>query len=365
MPISILFTIPNFITAGSGRAMLNIIERLDRKEFAPAVCVLRKGGDLDRAVEQLGIPLIEAPFAIPARPYHTLLFRARKAAEVFRPYRFAIWHSFNYSDDYTEPVIARMAGARRWVYTKKNMGWGSRAWRLRTYLAHGVIAQNGEMLKRFFPGQNDKVRLIPRGVDVTRFAPNGHNRELPSKCQFPQGATVIAHVGQLVPVKNHQHLLRALAKTKTDLRLVLAGEFLDRSYAAELQRLTEELGLKDRVRFLGKINDVPNLLRAVDIFAFCSHVESCPVALLEAMALGLPCIVTDIPAMLDIHQPGKTALVVPRDNVDAFAAALDELALDQDQRRRLGETGRKQIEERFTIERETSDHQRLYLELAC
>ncbi|HVY70130.1 MAG TPA: hypothetical protein VHH73_09390, partial [Verrucomicrobiae bacterium] len=97
-PVPILYTIPNFITAGSGRAMLNVIERLDRNRFAPAVCVLRKGGTLDRVVEKLEIPFLETPFTVHPRPYLTLLTRAWKAARAFRPHQFVLWHSFNYSD---------------------------------------------------------------------------------------------------------------------------------------------------------------------------------------------------------------------------------------------------------------------------
>ena len=134
-PTPILFTIPNFITAGSGRAMLNIIERLDRDAFAPSICVLQKGGDLEREIERQGIPLLEHPFTVPARPYHTLLARALAAARPFRPHRFALWHSFHYLDDYTEPLIARLSGAKYWVYTKKNMNWGRRSWSLRSLLA--------------------------------------------------------------------------------------------------------------------------------------------------------------------------------------------------------------------------------------
>lgn len=73
--LRILFTIPNFITAGSGGAMLNIIRRLDRDLFEPAVGVLRKGGALDRTVTEMGIPLIEAPFVLDAKPYSSLLRR--------------------------------------------------------------------------------------------------------------------------------------------------------------------------------------------------------------------------------------------------------------------------------------------------
>src|SRR4029453_18540993 len=151
-PIPILFTIPNFITAGSGRAMLNIVQRLDLNKYAPAVCVLQKGDSLDIEVGKTGIPLIEALFTVNAKPYAGLLNRARNAAKVFRGYGFQLWHSFHYSDDYTEPMIAHFAGARAWVYTKKNMNWGRRSWYLRTFLARRVAVQNSDMMRDFFSG---------------------------------------------------------------------------------------------------------------------------------------------------------------------------------------------------------------------
>ena len=89
-PIKILFTIPNFITAGSGRAMLNIIERLDREKFAPSVCVLAKGGKLDHVVEDMGIPLLELPFETKAKPYGNLHSRVRQLAAPFRPHKFSL-----------------------------------------------------------------------------------------------------------------------------------------------------------------------------------------------------------------------------------------------------------------------------------
>jgi glycosyltransferase involved in cell wall biosynthesis len=362
-PIPVLYTIPNFMTAGSGRAMLNVIERLDRKKFAPAVCVMRKGGDLDQEVERLGLQLIESPFTIPVLPYHTLPFRAWKIAQAFRPFGFILWHSFHYSDDYTEPVIARLAGSRTWVYTKKNMSWGSRAWRLRSRLAHGIAAQNTTMIDRFFPSQRNKVRHIPPGVDIEQFRPGEVDYGLRKSWGFPEDLTIAAHVANFVPIKNHPHLLYALAQTQQNIGLVLAGEYQDASYTAEIRVLIDQLGLNNRVRLLGKVKDMPTMLRAVDIFAFCSHQEACPVAVLEAMACGLPCVVTDIPAMSDIHEPGQTGLVVAQNDVRAFSLALDELAQDPQRRRLLGERARRRIEEFFSTETEAIDYQHFYLDL--
>ncbi|HEY1434575.1 MAG TPA: hypothetical protein VGG65_04320, partial [Thermoanaerobaculia bacterium] len=72
MPSPILFTIPNFTTAGSGRAMLNIVERLDRRRFAPSICASRRGGRLEAEIDRMGIPYLEAPVTVPSRPLATL-----------------------------------------------------------------------------------------------------------------------------------------------------------------------------------------------------------------------------------------------------------------------------------------------------
>jgi glycosyltransferase involved in cell wall biosynthesis len=361
-PIPILYTVPNFTTAGSGRAMLNMIERLDRKQFSPTVCVLRKGGAFELELERLGIPSIEAPFAIPARPYLTLLWRAWRAARFFRPYRFAIWHSFHYLDDYTEPLIARLAGVRHWIYTKKNMSWGGRAWKVRSRLASAIAAQNSAMTDMFFPAFRERVRVIPPGVDHETFYPvpaNGDRRS-----QWASGGElVVGNVAQLVPVKNHLHLIRALALCRQPLRLVLAGRFQDKDYVGRIKQLVSELHLEARVVLAGEVQEIQQFLNSIDIFAFCSHQEGCPVAVLEAMSCGLPCVVTNIAGIRDMHVAGETGLVVSAEDPREFAAALDRLAESPELRQRLGGAAITRIDERFSVEREVGQYGKLYTEL--
>ncbi len=367
-PVPILFTIPNFITAGSGRAMLNIIKRLDREKFAPSVCVLKKGGDLDKEVERLGIPLLEAQFTVPPRPYTSLYWRARGAARPFRQGSYRLWHSFHYSDDYTEPIIARMAGAR-WIYTKKNMGWGSRAWFLRTLFATRVLAQNTDMLRNFFNSSlfKRKVRLVPRGVETESFNP-----EVPARLHYlqqlniPAEAVVAGCVAHLVPVKGHPTLIAAIARVP-DLHLLLAGKPLDEEYTHSLENLAASFNIQDRVHFLGGVNDIPGLLAELDIFVLPTwgkwRMEGCPVALLEAMSSGRACIATDIPGPRDLVEPNRSGLIVPPEEAGALAAALDRLISAPELRRQLGAAARERILQNFTIEMETAAHIAVYEEI--
>jgi glycosyltransferase involved in cell wall biosynthesis len=306
VPLPILFTIPNFVTAGSGRVTLNIVERLDRRRFAPTVCVLKRGGRLDAEVEAMGIPLIKEAFTVPARPYHSLPSRLRRAATSFRGYGFAMWHSFHYTDDYTEPLIARLAGARAWVYTKKAMGWGSRAWLLRSFLASRIVVDNSDMPRVMFDrvGLRGKVRLIHHGIPTRVYSPGVPQRlGIRSGLGIVGDEAVVGCVAHLVPVKGHPTLIQAIARVPS-VRLLIAGDPLDAEYHASLVARCSALEVTDRVHFLGGVNDAPAFLAKLDVFVLPTwakwRMEGCPVALLEAMACGLPCVATDIPGSRDL-----------------------------------------------------------------
>ncbi len=92
-------------------------------------------------VEAAGIPILVAPFTVAARPLAGFPGRVRAAARAFAGQGFALWHSLHYLDDYSEPLIARAAGAR-FVFTKKNMSWNRRSWLLRSLFARRIAAQN-------------------------------------------------------------------------------------------------------------------------------------------------------------------------------------------------------------------------------
>ena len=368
-PVPVLYTIPNFDTAGSGKALLNIIVRLDRSRFAPEICVLRRGGKLEAEVERLGVPFFDAPFTVGARPLATLPLRVRNAAAAFRGRGFGLWHSFHYLDDYTEPLIARFAGARAWIYTKKNMNWNRRSWYLRSLFATRIAAQNTDMMRRFFDGAVLRHRsvLLPRGVDAERFRPDVPARlALRAKLGVPPGDVVIGCVAHLLPVKGHLTLIQAVASVPK-ARLWLAGRELDPEHAGALHRAVRELRLEERVQFLGEIRDVPALLSELDVFALPTwaewRMEGSPVALLEAMAGGVASVATDIPGSRDIVEPGRSGLLVPPRDPAALAEALGELARDERRRAELGEAARARVLDAFSIDREVRAHEELYADV--
>lgn len=362
-PAKILFTVPNFETAGSGRALFEVARRLDRSQFAPWICVARRGGRLEAEVEAAGIPLLEAPFTVAARPLLGLPGRVRAAAAPFAG-SFDFWHSLHYLDDYTEPLIARAAGAR-FVYTKKNMSWNRRSWLLRSWLSARIAVQNRAMMREFFAGWPlaGKTSYLPRGIDGRRFAPPAAPRS------EQNGRMRVGLVAHLLPVKGQDLLVEAAARLP-QIELHLAGRPLDADYFGRLTARIAELSLGERVFLHGEVTDVPGFLHQLDVFVLASRprgrMEGCPVALLEAMAAGLPVLAPAIPGAEDLLAAPGCGILLPAEDRpfgDELCLQLAALAENPARRQELGDAARRWVLQEFAIEKEVSRHERLYREM--
>jgi len=195
-----------------------------------------------------------------------------------------------------------------------------------------------------------RVAVIPYGVDLTRFRPVARQA---------RDQVVIGAVARLSSEKGLQFLLRAVAEIQAradaayaprpKLSVVLAGDGPERE---KLEWLTAELRLDGVVRFLGAVphEDVPSVLQSCDIFAMPSTWEGFGVAALEASAMRLPVVASDIHGIPDVAVHGVTALLVPPANVTALADALTALIESPDLRRRLGDAGRAHVERHYRWE---------------
>jgi glycosyltransferase involved in cell wall biosynthesis len=157
-------------------------------------------------------------------------------------------------------------------------------------------------------------------------------------------------VSVFVPEKGQRHLIEAMPKVRAshpEARLILAG---DGACRAQLKVLAKTLQQSEAIFFPGFVNDVAEVYAALDAFAFPSEFEGLGTALQAAMAYGLPCISTDRGALGEVVDQGRTALVVGP-SAGEFATAMLRLLDDDNLRRRLGASGRREVEERFSAKR--------------
>ena len=163
--IKVLYTIPNFDTAGSRKVVYDLVKGLDKTVFAPEICVFHTRGAFFKEIEKLGVPVHVFKFETDYRPFATLLFRVLKISKFFKKHQFDLIHSWHWSSDITEPLAAKLAGIP-FVYTKKAMGWGNKSWLWRSKLSTKVIAINKDMMQQFFNKMPEKAINLPLGVDT-------------------------------------------------------------------------------------------------------------------------------------------------------------------------------------------------------
>lgn len=239
-----------------------------------------------------------------------------------------------------------------------------RAYRLvERALAHAtdaLVAVSDEVrddLVRFGVAPPEKFVVIPYGFDLdARIDSSTENRMAKRVEAGLDDAFVIGWAGRLTEIKRPGDLIRVLALLPGAV-LVLAG---DGELRAEVEELARALGVADRVRFLGYIDDLGSWYAAFDAFLLTSANEGSPVVAIEALAAGVPVVATAAGGTGTVVDDGETGLLAPIGDVPALAAHLERLRDDDDLRTKLGSEGALRMRERFSTTRMIDDVERLY-----
>jgi glycosyltransferase involved in cell wall biosynthesis len=249
--------------------------------------------------------------------------------------RRLVHHEEGFNEDEAESFKSRRVLARRLVLPG----------------AHLVIVPS-QRLRAIATGlwklPEEKVRLIPNGIPLDRFAPGERDPELRARLGIPAGAVVVGTVGSLRPVKNFARLLDACAAAG-EVHLLVVGDGEDRP---ALERRAAERDLAGRVHFAGYQADPAPWYRAMDLFALSSDSEQMPLCVVEAMASGLPVVSTDVGDVRAMLPAEQGAFLVPVDGsgaAEALGVRIAALARDPEARRVLGDLNRHRAERRFAF----------------
>jgi glycosyltransferase involved in cell wall biosynthesis len=236
-------------------------------------------------------------------------------------------------------------------------------WVLIRRLTHRFVAVSADIrrrLQRYEGLGGTQIEIIYNGVAAEPPLATEAREALRRGLGFAGDAFVVGTVGRFVPIKNLPMLVRSLAAARTREARICGLLIGDGTELPAVRALIERLGLGDSVRLTGFRADARTLVQCMDLFVLSSLSEGTSMALLEAMAAGVPAAVTAVGGNPDVVHSGETGWVVPSGAVDALTAALMEAVGDPQLRRRLAQAGRRRYEECFTFEKMMAGYRQLY-----
>lgn len=360
------------VTGGAERVAQALALGLGRFGFKPAVVCLREPGPIGKELSKLDIPVVSNL----SHSSHDPMAVSRLARSLRRSEIDLVYSLDHHDAVFNGGIASRLAGVRRRVLGIHSTGlWGRNSSftlsdRLVIPLYDMVVALAGphaEYIEKAGSVKRSKISIIRNGVDTGRFRPpasEGDRRLLRSRLGVPEEAFVIAIVAALRPEKNHEMLIRSVRALPDDLRpyLLVVGEG---SEAQKLRDIADETGLTDRVGFLGRRDDVNEVLAASDLFVLCSHpvVETFPLSILEAMASGLPVVATRVGSVEEIIIDESHGILIEPGDEEALTRSIAEMMKEEGLRIEMGKLGRERVAEHFSEGSMVESYARLFQRL--
>jgi glycosyltransferase involved in cell wall biosynthesis len=300
----------------------------------------------------------------------------RGLARIVSQFRVSTVHVCFFDYFSAVPWLARLQGVRHIVYEHQNSGavkarsWRKALLRLRTLVATvplmRVIAISDFARRQLIEAGMPDAKIVVRylGIDTGRFTPDPAARHrLREMFGLGAGDIILTTLAYLRPFKNAQTIVQAtalLAKRGFPVRLFVGG---DGPLKGTLEALGRDLGVGDRIQWLGHCPDPLPLLQASDIFVLPSVGEAFGLVLAEAMACGVPVVGSRSGAIGEVVEEGRTGVLAKPLDARSFAAAIETLIADPARRRAMGSAGIERVRRQFTVEREVQETMRIYEDL--
>jgi sugar transferase (PEP-CTERM/EpsH1 system associated) len=370
--LRVLHVIPQLGLGGTEKGVLKVIRGLGEDGFTHQICAVR-GVDTEFAKRE-GIAS-KAYSADSLRDgFQFPLFRLKKIMEEFRPH---IVHSRNFGALEAVPA-ARLARVPVAIHSEhgyeleilRGLPMRRRVLCRCFYSMADVVFTVTDDLRKYHAAQSwlpaDRFRVLYNGVDTEKFSPNPLSAaQVRTELGVPDRRFLIGSVGRLVPIKDHKTLLRAaefLVDGGLDIHVLLVGAGPEmpnlRNYVADSNSLA------GRVTFAGASDRVPELLNAMDAFVLPSICEGMSNTILEAMACGVPVIVTRTGGNPELIEEGSSGFLFPPGKVEMLSALLSRLVESSATRREFGACGRRRAVEQFSLAGMMQRYQEIYTELA-
>ena len=370
--IRVVFIITNLATGGAEAMLLKLLQQLDRSRFLPTVISLMGRGEIGPRIQALGIPL----HTLGLSPNVPDPFKVLRLAKLLCQLQPDVVHTWMYHADLIGGLAARLVGYKRviWGIRHSNL---SKSENKRSTL---WVVMACALLSRRIPVQiltcsvrakgihaavgyaAPKLHVIPNGFELDRFVPDAAARaSVRAELGLAPDAPLVGLIARFHSQKNHFGFVEAVGLVhaqQPNVHFLLAGPEVDASNT-ELVTAIAAKGLQTHMHLLGRRDDVPRLMASLDVLASSSHGEAFPNVLGEAMACGVPCVVTDVGDSSEIV--GDTGRVVIAGDMAGLARGLvDVLCLPAEAKATLGDKARARVATNYEIGHVTRLYEAFY-----
>jgi glycosyltransferase involved in cell wall biosynthesis len=357
----VLQIVGNAIVGGMETQVARLVERLPQERFVVSVLAPFESPFTD-ALRALGADVVIT--AIQDEPsWHSIQI----ACALVRSSRVDVIQSHLPNAHVLAAIVGRMTGrpVLATVHGRALTGLDIEVQRAAgTHLA--VVCRHGYFHALGVGVDAGHVHFVPNGVDTERFRPE-RTRTGALRTRFGIGADapVVGFVGRLAWEKGPDVFLRtalSIRAQRPDARFIVVG---DGAMLEQLQTFVRRFELARSVHFAGTRDDMPAVFNELDVLVLTSRSEAMPLALMEAMACGLPIVATKVGGVPDLVAHGVTGWIAPEGDYEALAAQVVDLLDEPGLRAAVGEAGRRRAVERFGLDRSVEATRRLLVELSA
>jgi glycosyltransferase involved in cell wall biosynthesis len=374
--MKIAFITTSLTTGGAELMLLKLLQHIDRSSFDPQVISLMSKGEVGPRIEALGIPVL----ALDMNPGLPDPFKVATLFILLRKINPDLVQTWMYHADLLGGLAARLAGCQHIVWGLRNSNLDRKLTKRSTL----IVVQACAALSGWLPTKilscsaraagvhasvgyrAEKIQVIPNGFDLERFQPDNLARvAVRSELGLSRETPLVGMMARYDLQKNHAGFIETAATIRRNMpnvHFVLAGGGIDGGNAI-LQAIIQSYGLSDCVHLLGRRDDMPRLMAALDVLASSSSFgEAFPNVLGEAMSCAVPCVVTDVGDSALIVC--KTGRVVEVDDMVGLANSICEcLKMTKAQYTELGESARARIADMFDIRNVVRQYESFYMAL--
>jgi glycosyltransferase involved in cell wall biosynthesis len=363
-----------FAIGGTERQLVELANGIDKERFELRLsCIHRVGPLLAQLEDQTPPEEFRIDSLYGAQTWRQQVRLARHLAKM----RTQVFHAQGFYPNVFGVPAARLARVPAVIASIRDLG-DSRTrmqqlvQRFACAMADAIVV-NAEVVKRQllaegWPGR--KIHVIHNGVDLSRFSRAGRAPSLRAGLKLPASGPLVMVVSRLYPGKGIEQFMDAaaiVAARNVNARFVIVGDAAPgrpgAEYRATLDARARHVGLGQRLVFTGFRLDVPDILAHAQVAVIPSLSEATSNALLESMASGAPVIATDVGGNPDVVEDGINGVLVPPDHPDALARAILRLLEWPGEAARLGEEGRRFVNQHFSVEQMVRKTEQLYLSL--